>query len=233
VASWEAYAAGSAGGALRRLDGVSVAVFPTAPERAVYNNALLERRLGPARRAGAVDSMIAAYETAAVDHYAAWVHETDERMAAELRGRGYAVAETTRAMGVALPEASIAAPAVEVEPLEWRGYLEYLQLIGLPLGLLRGADPGAFHVLGVRWSREVVATAIAFDHDGDCGIYNMSTREAYRRRGLGTALTRRHLGDAMDRGCATASLQATPIAERIYAGEGFRDLGRIREYAPR
>jgi len=40
VASWRAYARGSAGAALMRLDGVSAAVFPSDPERAVYNNAL-------------------------------------------------------------------------------------------------------------------------------------------------------------------------------------------------
>jgi hypothetical protein len=40
------------------------------------------------------------------------------------------------------------------------------------------------------------------------------------------------LHDARDRGCETASLQSTPMAERVYAAVGFRDLGRILEYAP-
>ena len=31
----------------------------------------------------------------------------------------------------------------------------------------------------------------------------------------------------------TASLQATKIAEGVYAAVGFRDLGRIFEYVPR
>jgi predicted GNAT family acetyltransferase len=51
-----------------------------------------------------------------------------------------------------------------------------------------------------------------------------------RRRGLGTALTALHLQLARDRGCKTASLQATEMAERIYAAIGFRDLGRFVEY---
>jgi len=38
--------------------------------------------------------------------------------------------------------------------------------------------------------------------------------------------------DAMARGRRTASLQSTPMAEGIYATVGFRDLGRILEYAP-
>jgi ribosomal protein S18 acetylase RimI-like enzyme len=79
---------------------------------------------------------------------------------------------------------------------------------------------------------ENVATAIAFDHAGDCGIYNVGTLERARRRGLATALTAIHLHDARARGCQTASVQSTAMAERIYAAVGFRDLGRILEYVP-
>jgi predicted GNAT family acetyltransferase len=77
-----------------------------------------------------------------------------------------------------------------------------------------------------------VSSAISLDHEGDCGIFNMSTLEGSRRQGLATALTKRHLGDAARRGCDTATLQSTPIAERVYAAVGFRDLGRILEFAP-
>ena len=171
LASWEEYARGSSGAALRRLNGVSAAVFPNGPERGVYNNALLERDLGPTERAAAVDAMEAAYRAARVDRYAAWVHESDEGMR-------------------------------------------------------------AFHVVAARVGGETVATGLAFDHDGDCGVFNVSTLEAARRRGLGTALTARHVHDAVERGCSTASLQSTPMAERVYAAVGFRDLGRILEYAP-
>ena len=82
-----------------------------------------------------------------------------------------------------------------------------------------------------RLDGERVATALAFDLDGDCGIFNVGTLEHARRRGLGTA---RH-GAARcttprARGCRTASLQSTAMAERVYAAVGFRDLGRILEY---
>ena len=39
IASWEAYARGATGAAVRRSPGVAAAVFPNEPERAVYNNA--------------------------------------------------------------------------------------------------------------------------------------------------------------------------------------------------
>jgi ribosomal protein S18 acetylase RimI-like enzyme len=207
-------------------------VFPSRPERAVYNNALLDRDLGPSERAAAVDAMEAAYDSVGVDRYAAWVHESDEGMRAELGGRDYRIEETTRAMGMSLDEIPPAPQEVELEALEWAEYVEYLRIAGAPAGLLSSADPTAFHVIGARLGGENVATAIAYDHDGDCGIFNMSTLEAVRRRGLGTALTARHLNDAVRRGCSTASLQATPMAERLYAEAGFRDLGRFLEYVP-
>jgi ribosomal protein S18 acetylase RimI-like enzyme len=230
LASWEEYARGSAGAALVRRDGVSAAVFPSDPERAVYNNALLDRNLGPTERASAVDAMEAAYESAGVDRYAAWAHESDEGMRAELNGRGYAIAESTRAMGMSLDDTSVPLPEIELGPLDWAEYLEYLQSVGVPAGLLSGANPTAFHLLAARLDGENVATAIAFDHDGDCGVFNMSTVEGTRQRGLGTALTARHVHDAVERGCSTASLQSTPMAERVYTAAGFRDLGRFLEY---
>ncbi len=232
LASWEEYARGCAGAALERLSGVAAAVFPSDPERAVYNNALLDRDLGPTERAAAVDVMDATYRSAGVDRYAAWVHESDEGMRAELSSRGYILEESTRAMGMSLGDVSLEAPEVELRPADWGEYLRILGVLGAPAGVLSGADPTAFHVLVARIADENVATAMAFDHDGDCGVFNVGTLEAARRRGLGTALTARHLRDAVERGCSTASLQSTPMAERVYAAVGFRDLGRIHEYVP-
>ena len=229
VASWEEYARGSAGAALLRLDGVAAAVFPADPERGVYNNAVFERDHDD--RATAVEAMEAAYADAGIERFAAWVHEGDEGMRAELSGRGYTVSESTRAMGLALDAGPTPAPEVDLEPLDWAGYLRYLRAFGLPEGLLSGVDPSAFRVLAARLDGEPAATAVAFDHDGDCGVMSVSTLEPGRRRGLATALTARQLHDALARGCTTASVQSTAMAERVYARVGFRDLGRFLEYS--
>ena len=208
-------------------------MFPSDPERAVYNNALLDRDLGPTERAAAVDAMETAYDSAGVDRYAAWVHESDEGMRAELSRRGYTVDESTRAMGMSLDDISHrASPRSRSGRRTGPTTCEYLRSVGVPAGLLSGADPSAFHILVARLAGENVATAMAFDHDGDCGVFNVSTLEAARRRGLGTALTARLVHDAVERGCSTASLQSTAMAERVYAAVGFRDLGRILEYVP-
>ena len=229
LASWEAYARGATGAALHRLPGVAAAVFPHEPERAVYNNALLDRDLGaertrrrPGRHGGRV-------RRGRRTRFAAWVHESDEPMRAELEQRGYTLDTTTRAMGMALDDIAVPRPQIPLRPARW---LEYLTMERLPLDFLATADHAAFHLLAARIDGEMVAAALAYDFGDDCGIYNVETVEKARRRGLGTALTAAQAYDARDRGCRTASLQSTEMAERVYAAVGFRDLGRILEYVP-
>jgi GNAT superfamily N-acetyltransferase len=229
VASWEAYAAGSDGARVIRSPGVAAAVFPSEPARGVYNNALLERDLGPSERAAAIDAMEHAYASAAVARFAAWVHESDEALRADVVARGYVLDTSTRAMGLALADMRVQRPEIDVEAAD---LVTHARVGELPAGLLDAVDSRAFHVLVANLDGESVSTGIAFDRDGDCGIYNVGTLERARRRGLGTAVTTRLALEAADRGCQTASLQSTEMAERVYATVGFRDLGRILEYVP-
>jgi GNAT superfamily N-acetyltransferase len=232
LACWAAIARGSHGAAVRRLPGVAAAVFPHDPERAVYNNALFERGLGPAARTAALDAMEAAYAAAGVERYAAWAHETDRPLQVALAARGYAVAESTRAMGMRLDDLRAPRRSLDLAPPDWDDYVRHLAAVGVPEGLLAGVDPRPFRLLLARLDGATVATALGFERAGDCGIFNVATVEPARRRGLGTALTARLLHDAAARGCRTASLQATEMAERLYAAVGFRDLGRFLEYVP-
>ncbi len=233
LASWEAIARGSSGAAVRRLPGVTAAVFPNEPERSIYNNAVFARGLSPAERNAAVETTEAAYASAGVKGYAAWVHESEADIWSELGDRGFAVVESTRVMGMSLTDLPPdPGGAAEIVAADWPTYLAYLHGFGLPEALLSDVDPEAFHVLAARDDGEVVATALAFDHAGDCGIFNTTTQERARRRGLATALTAQHLREAAARCCDTATLQSTPMAERVYASVGFRDLGRFLEYGP-
>jgi ribosomal protein S18 acetylase RimI-like enzyme len=232
LASWERYAEGSPGASLEHVPGAAVALFPAEPERAIYNNTLLARRLDEPQVRQAVDATAEAYAGTGVDRYTVWAHETEDAAIAELANRGFRVDTWTRAMAMPLHDIPIEPPEIELRTGHWREHLRYLEAVGVPPGLLAGVDGHAFHVLVALMEGRVVATAIACDHDGDCGIYNMGTLPHARRRGLGTALTSLHLHGAHERGCATASLQATEMAERIYASVGFRDLGRFIEYVP-
>jgi GNAT superfamily N-acetyltransferase len=232
AASWEAYARGAPGATVRRLPGVAVAVFPDEPQRSVYNNAILERGLDGAGRARALDAMEAAYAAAGVTRFAAWVHESDLPMRAHLEARGYTLDTSTRAMGMALSDITSPRPAIDLAPPRWADYLHYLGLVGISPELLRDVAADAFHLLIARVDGEHVATALSFDHEEDCGVYNVSTLEHARRHGLGTARTALPVHDAIARGRLTATLQSTPMAERVYGDVGFRDLGRILEFVP-
>jgi GNAT superfamily N-acetyltransferase len=229
AACWAAFARSASGANVHELPHVTVAVFPNEPEQSIYNNAILERELAPTERAAALEEMEELYAAARVSRFAAWVHETDVAMHEELRRRGYRVDTATRAMGMSLDGVSLPRSDIELATPGWR---EHLRLIDVSSALLRGFDLAALHLLVARRDGENVATGFAFDHDCDCGIYNVGTLERARRHGLGTALTSTLVQAAIGRGCRTASLQSTPMAERMYALVGFRDLGRIVEYMP-
>jgi GNAT superfamily N-acetyltransferase len=229
IASWQAYARCATGASVRRYPGVTAAVFPCEPERGIYNNAVVERTLGPDARAGALAAMQAAYAGAGVERFAAWVHETDSATQCDLERLGYTLDTTTRAMGMPLDDIRLPQPQLELRPLEWS---DYVRVFDLPAGLLAGGDHDNLQVT-VAWVEGApVASALTFDFGGDCGIYNVGTLEHMRRRGLATALTAHLLHAARARGCDSASLQSTPMAERVYAAAGFRDLGRFFEYVP-
>ena len=170
-----------------------------------------------------------AYASAAAMRFAAWVHESDEAGRDDLQRRGYVLDTATRVMDMALSDVRLPRPAMELEEISWREYLEYE---GLPADFLADADHAALHPLAVRVDGRIAAAALAFDEGSDCGIYNVGTHEALRRRGLGTAVTVAQLYRARERGCLTASLQSTQMAERVYKAAGFRDLGRFLEFVP-
>jgi ribosomal protein S18 acetylase RimI-like enzyme len=229
LASWEVYARSSPGAAVIRLPGAAAAVFPEEPERGIYNNAVLGRELASADRVSAVAAVEETYAKADIGDFAVWAHETEVAARIDLERRGYTIVESTRAMGMPLDDIRLPQPDLEFGPPDWH---EHRRTLGLPSGLLEGIDRSLVKVLVARLNGEDMATAIAIDHEGNCGIYNVGTLEHARRRGLATGLIAVHLHEALARGCRTASVQSTPTAEGVYAALGFRDLGRILEYSP-
>jgi ribosomal protein S18 acetylase RimI-like enzyme len=230
LASWERYATASSGAFLRRAANVTIAVFPSPPERVVYNNSLLSRGVDRADADAAISLLERVYANAGVDRYAVWAHESEAVSIACLQARGYHVDTTTRAMAMSLRSIDMPQPQPRLTSADWPQYVQVLGELGAPEGLLTGMDPTGFHAVLGCLDGQRVAAAIAYDHRGDCGVYNVGTMPHARRRGLGTALTAQLLHDARQRGCMTASLQATEIAEDLYAALGFRDLGRFIEY---
>lgn len=228
VASWRAYARHSDGARVEDVEGAAVCLFPSPPERGVYNNALLPRGLGAGRAGEVIAAVEDAYCEAGIDAYAVWAHEAEPVTVAALEGRGLRFDSATRAMAMSLEDLAAPRPGIELGDLDWEGYGEFA---GVP-GLLRGASAAEFNLRVARLDGREVGAVIAYDHDGDRGVFNLETRPEARRRGIGTALTALQLHEARERGLTTASLQSTPVAEGVYAALGFADLGRYLEYVP-
>jgi ribosomal protein S18 acetylase RimI-like enzyme len=229
IGSWSVIAEGSDGATIERLSGGVAAIFPAGPERLFYNNAVLARGLDEDATREATDAILARYTEAGVKRYAIWVHDAEDAGMTEMAGRGFRVDTATRAMAMSLHEIALERPEIDLGPSDWS---DYLRILEVPEGTLAGVDPGEFHVLIGRLDGDAASACMAYYHDGDCGIFNLGTLEPARRRGLGSALTALQLHQARERGCTTASLQSTEVAEGIYRSVGFRDLGRFIEYAP-
>ena len=228
LACWAENVRGSSEAKLATHPGVTVAVFPTEPERGFFNNAILHAGLPRPEVVAAIEAMERDYADAAITEFAAWVLEDDQIAVAELASRGFRVNESTCAMGLELDTFRAPEPQLEVTRGDWA---EYVRILDVP-GFLPTADPSAYHVVVGRLDGANVGSAMAYDHDGDCGIYNVGTEEGARRHGVGAAMTVRLLLDARARGCRTATLQSTPMGENVYASLGFRRLARILEFVP-
>ena len=79
---------------------------------------------------------------------------------------------------------------------------------------------------------EPVGCATVAFLDGMAGIYGVSVRERWRRRGLGAALTAECLHLAAAQGCDVAYLNPSPMAYDVYASLGFRDALPFRIWVP-
>jgi ribosomal protein S18 acetylase RimI-like enzyme len=103
----------------------------------------------------------------------------------------------------------------------------------------RLAAPALLHADSPQWlylgclNGEPVATAEVTVAGGAAGLYNISTKPAYRGRGIGSMMTWRPLRDALARGCDLGVLQAAPDGVSIYRRLGFEAFGDITEFKPR
>jgi GNAT superfamily N-acetyltransferase len=203
----------------------------------------------------ALPAIADAYADSGVRAWTVWVPEADMDAAALLASAGHALDGVPRAMVAHLGDVGrtsslattggrnpVSTPHVEVT----RDTETFGRVSGEVFGIYpEGVDPppvvgnpldgigGAAHLYVARLDGEVVATTGTYDHDRDAGVYWVATAPEARGHGLATALMVRALGDARDRGCLTASLQATAMGASIYARLGFRDLGALQMWERR
>jgi len=64
------------------------------------------------------------------------------------------------------------------------------------------------------------------------GIYGVVTREAWRRRGFGTAMMRHSMNEARAAGVTVGILQATAAGAGLYQRLGFEPYATVQEFKP-
>jgi ribosomal protein S18 acetylase RimI-like enzyme len=90
-----------------------------------------------------------------------------------------------------------------------------------------GDDAPLRHYLG-RLDGEAVGIATLHLEGRVAGIYNVGTPEAFRGRGIGTALTVAALVDARASGATAAALQSSELGLGVYRRLGFVEVGTVR-----
>jgi GNAT superfamily N-acetyltransferase len=92
-------------------------------------------------------------------------------------------------------------------------------------------DPRAVRFVA-RADGRAVGTALLFDAHGVAGVYIVATAEAYRRRGIGAALTAAALAEGRRRGLHVGTLQASSLGASVYAGMGFEKVAEYELFRP-
>lgn len=92
------------------------------------------------------------------------------------------------------------------------------------------AMPGRITRFEGRIGGRIAGTAALLESDGVAGVYVVTVRKEYRRRGVGAAMTAAALNAGRDRGLRVGTLQATGAGRPVYDRMGFTVVGRYDLY---
>jgi GNAT superfamily N-acetyltransferase len=223
----------SAGGRVVERDGLIAFVTPSAPTQSIVNCVLFDDH---AALAGGLGPLRELYAAAGVSHWMVWTLPGDERAPELLEQAGHF--REYEPMAMALDLAALAPPApggaafaldtdphpVEITILNERANGELPGAFGTAFAGLRGSR---FRRWMARVDGRPAACLVTFDHGDNCMVQWVATDPAQQRQGLARRLLHAALADARERGLATSTLESSYEGERLYAGLGYRPLGRL------
>ena len=226
------------GGRVLELDGVTAFLTPGAPTQSIVNCVVFDRH--DALRA-ALPRLADAYAAAAISHWMVWTLPGDEQGPRLLEAAGHMREYEPMAMALALdelapePELSERAGAAELTIDRDPHPVEITTLNERANGELPGAFGTAFAGLRKRCFHRYVARVdgvaaaclVTFDHGANTMVQWVATDPAHQRRGIAGRLLRAALLDARARGMRSSTLESSYEGERLYAGLGYRPLGRL------
>lgn len=110
------------------------------------------------------------------------------------------------------------------------------EAFGMPPGLLSQlltmrfiGDRGWRSYVGTLDGQPVAASMLQIDDD-IAGVYFVGTRNDFRKRGLGEALTWHAVREGAEAGCTVATLQASDMGKPVYERMGFRVVAGYRTF---
>lgn len=230
------FAALATGDARSRLlvlpGGVQATVVPVRPWYAIFNSVLYEE---PDALLRALPGLGLAFDAAGSRAWTVWVPPGEEALGDRLATEGFVRDSTPMLMAAGIGELD----------LERR---TALTLHGAPTPTLVAGVNDAAHGILAGWSmravfadltdpsvRPYLATVdgraacalLACETASDCYLWFVATVPEARDRGLASELVRHAIREAAARGCTSATLESTAMAESMYARLGFRSLGRF------
>jgi GNAT superfamily N-acetyltransferase len=208
--SWEALAAPHPGALVVRGDGFFAM---RSGRHAVLNNAAV-------LRPDAVPAALHVFDGLAP--YSIW--SADDAIAAAIEAAGLIRDTTTVPMTCTLTDD--APPTGDVVRDVAPDVIA--DISGVDAALLRGV-PGLWTFADAALESGLVLIPV----DTDVNVGFVATREPARRRGSAGRVLRHALATARASGFRTASLQSTPMAERLYTRAGFVPVARWQEWVPR
>jgi GNAT superfamily N-acetyltransferase len=215
---------------------LTAAVVPVAPHRSIFNAVVYESGNALERMLG---KLTGTYDEAGVHAWMVWTPAADRETVALLQAAGHRLDANPAAMALVLRDFE-PGKLTELE-LDQPGSIDDVARLndaaygydGDFARALAQLPPEAAYLYVARLGGAAAGSAVAVDHAGDCLITFVATDEAARGRGIATALLSRALLDARERGCETASLQATKMGQPVYERMGFRDLGALEMWERR
>jgi len=237
VGMLRSFGVGSPDSFIHEAGDVVASVCPATPERAVFNSVAYE---SPEGLATALGELADVYAAAGVDAWTVWVPEADRTSAGLLEEAGHFLDSEPEAMLLDLADLDAPDPG----DLEWEhdGPLDDLIRVNDTaygygtgtFGRALGATPdGAFRRYTALLDGEAASVLGTLESEGDCCLLWVATLPKAQGRGLSSRLLHVALDEARHRGCATATLQASPAGRPVYRRLGFEEIGTIQMWERR
>jgi GNAT superfamily N-acetyltransferase len=227
----------SPGARVIERDGVTAAVVPAAPDRAVVNSVLYDDDAG---LAAAYDEVAAAYaEIGAV--WTVWVPSRDEGARAALHRAGHVLDAAPAVMAIdlgsierpppgALEDWTAGGDVRQIGPLNDRSYTFGTDSFTRAFA---GLPPDELTTYVAHLDGRAAGCLVIIDHDGNADVEMVAVVPEARGRGIAGKLLAHALADAAERGLETSTLVATRLGRPVYERLGYREFGTLHMWERR